>query len=89
MVRHREEVQGQEEEVKKVAGELETLQGTLSQLRRQITEAEERLPQLEETKKASVAGISLSFVPFSQPPFSLRFLLSFTPIVYYYVCDVR
>ena len=54
--RHRKSVAVKEEEVKAVTSQLLSLQTLISQLRRQITQTEERLPQLEEAKKAAIAG---------------------------------
>ena len=51
-----------EEEVKAVTSQLLSLQTLISQLRRQITQTEERLPQLEEAKKAAIAGTVYMFL---------------------------
>ena len=77
LVRCRAAVQEREGGVREVARELEALQGTISQLRRQVSAAEERIPQLEETKKTAVAGRPLSPLPlpFLSPPFLFLSLL--------------
>ena len=45
-----------ERRVKEVANRVLSLQSLISQLRRQITLTQERVPQLEDAKKAAVAG---------------------------------
>ena len=42
--------------VKEVADRVLSLQSLISQLRRQVTLTQERVPQLEDAKKAAVAG---------------------------------